>query len=76
MSETAAAPTTRGRSLRPKSAAATLGISVATLWRWSRERADFPKGIRLSARCTVFNEESLLCWRDSQAGASQQGGTP
>jgi prophage regulatory protein len=67
VSEATTAPSARGRSVRPKAAAATLGISVATLWRWNRERADFPKGIRLSARCTVFNEDSLLRWRDSQA---------
>jgi prophage regulatory protein len=60
-------PSAGGRSVRPKVAAATLGISLATLWRWHRERKDFPRGIRLSARCTVFTEDSLLRWRDSQA---------
>lgn len=71
MSEATTSAPVKGRSLRPPAAAATLGISVATLWRWSRDREDFPKGIRLSARCTVFNEDRLLQWRDSQAQKAQ-----
>jgi prophage regulatory protein len=67
VSEAITTPPGRGRSIRPSEAAATLGIGIATLWRWNRHRADFPKGIRLSPRCTVFNEDSLLRWRDSQA---------
>nr|WP_299795539.1 AlpA family phage regulatory protein [Ramlibacter sp.] len=67
VSEAITTPHGKGRSLRPRVAAATLGISISTLWTWNRERVDFPKGIRLSPRCTVFNEDSLLQWRDSQA---------
>ena len=67
MSEAIATPHARGRSVRPPAAAAILGIGISTLWKWNRERADFPKGIRLSPRCTVFNEDRLLQWRDSQA---------
>ncbi len=54
------------RSLRPKSAAALLGISVATLYRWQTFRADMPKGRKLSTRTTVFDHDELLVWRDSQ----------
>ena len=54
-------------SARPTDAAAFLAISVATLWRWSRERHDFPKPRRLSARCVVFSLDELAAWRDSQA---------
>lgn len=57
------------QSYRPKQAAELLGIGVATLWRWVKERADFPKPIRLSARCTVFDGEQLLAWRNSQGAA-------
>jgi prophage regulatory protein len=55
-------------SLRPKHAAEFLGIGRATLWRWSKERADFPKPRRLSSRCTVFNVAELIAWRDAQMG--------
>lgn len=56
-------------SLRPKLAAEFLGIGRATLWRWSKERADFPKPIHLSSRCTVFDQAQLVAWRDAQAGS-------
>jgi prophage regulatory protein len=54
-------------SFRPKHAAEFLGIGVATLWRWIKERPDFPRPIRLSARCTVVDGEQLVAWRDAQA---------
>jgi prophage regulatory protein len=54
------------RSYRPKQAAELLGISSATLWRWIKERHDFPKPRRLSARCTVLDGAELVAWRDAQ----------
>ena len=59
------------RSYRPKQAAELLGIAPATLWRWIKERPDFPKPKRLSARCTVLDGNSLLAWRDAQGKAAQ-----
>lgn len=55
------------KSLRPKAAAEFLGIGRATLWRWSLERHDFPKARRLSSRCTVFDQNELIAWRDAQS---------
>lgn len=52
------------KSYRPKQAAELLGIGTATLWRWIKERPDFPKPIRLSARCTVIPGDALIAWRD------------
>ncbi len=43
-----------------------LGIGLTTLWRWAKERHDFPRPIKLSARCTVFPSDALLAWRDAQ----------
>lgn len=57
-------------SLRPKYAAEFLGIGRATLWRWSKERADFPKLRHLSARCVVFDAGELAAWRDAQTVVS------
>lgn len=54
-------------SCRPAQAAELLGIGRATLWRWAKERHDFPRPRRLSGRCTVFDREELLAWRDAQA---------
>ena len=43
-----------------------LGVSLPTFWRWAAEKQDFPKGRRLSARCTVFDTCELIAWRDSK----------
>jgi predicted DNA-binding transcriptional regulator AlpA len=58
------------KSLRPKHAAEYLGIGRATLWRWSKERADFPKPSHLSARCVVFDADALKAWRDAQVSVA------
>ncbi|MDD2744570.1 MAG: AlpA family phage regulatory protein [Rhodocyclaceae bacterium] len=54
------------QSLRPKFAAQFLGINRVTLFRWSKQRADFPKPHHLSARCVVFDADALKAWRDAQ----------
>ena len=59
-------PTAHLQSLRPKQAAELFGIGVATFWRWTK-RPDFPHGIHLSPRCTVFPVDKLIAWRDAQA---------
>lgn len=62
-----------GRSVRPKDAAIALGISLPTFWRWQKERQDMPRGMRLSPRCTVYDLNALMEWRDSHAARVQQG---
>jgi predicted DNA-binding transcriptional regulator AlpA len=57
-------------SLRPKQAAEFLGIKSTAFYKWRKERADFPKGRRLSARCVVFDQSELAAWRDAQPTAS------
>lgn len=59
------------RSYRPKQAAELLGIGTATLWRWIKERHDFPKPKRLSARCTVLDGAELIAWRNAQGKAAE-----
>lgn len=54
------------QSARPKEAANLLGVGVSTFWRWAKERNDFPKPRKLSNRCTVFDMQELLAWRDAQ----------
>ena len=58
-------------SVRPKQAAELLGVSLPTFWRWASEKHDFPKGRRLSARCTVFDTGELIAWRDSKVKGSK-----
>jgi prophage regulatory protein len=57
----------QGQSGRPKEAAELLSIGVSTLWRWVREQPNFPRPRRLSPRCTVFDLDELIAWRDAQA---------
>ena len=58
--------TLQSQSIRPKTAAELLGIGTSTFWRWAKERHDFPKARRLSARCTVFDMNEIMRWRDAQ----------
>lgn len=58
-------------SIRPKQAAELLGVSLPTFWRWAAHQHDFPKGRRLSARCTVFDTAELIAWRDSKVKGAQ-----
>lgn len=55
-------------SLRPKQAAAFLGISAPTLWRWVRERKaeGFPQPLHLGPRTTIFDQAELAGFRDKQ----------
>ena len=47
------------RALRPAQAAAKLGVSLPTLWRYARNNPHFPKPRKLSERVTVFDEQEL-----------------
>ena len=47
-----------GGVLRAKDASAFLALGVSTFWRWVKE-GRLPKGIRLSARATVWKREDL-----------------
>jgi prophage regulatory protein len=47
------------RALRPAQAAAKLGVSTPTLWRYARTNPHFPRPRKLSARVTIFDEQEL-----------------
>ena len=36
------------------------GIGLSTVWKWNREREDFPKSHKLSDKCTVWNKQDIL----------------
>lgn len=59
--------------LRAKKAAAYLGVSISTLWRWSSE-GRLPRPIRLSARCSVWPQTALDAFLARHANASTCGG--
>ena len=52
--------------LRAKEAARFLAVSKSTFWRWV-SIGRITKGIRLSARCTVWPKEALDAFLERQA---------
>jgi prophage regulatory protein len=58
----------QANSLRPNGAAKFLGIGRSTLYKWAKERPDFPQPIKLGTRTTVWPADQLTAWRDAQAG--------
>ena len=45
-------------------------VSVATVWRWSRDRADFPKPVRIGDNCTRFKVTEIESWEAALQGAA------
>ena len=56
--------------LRPDAAAAYLGISKNTLYRWLREKPTFPRLIKIGERCSGWRGAELDAWLDAQAQKS------
>ncbi|RUR30847.1 AlpA family phage regulatory protein [Vreelandella andesensis] len=54
--------------LTVRQVAERLAISVPTVWRWSRERSDFPKPKRLGPAATRWRLSELEAWEASQNG--------
>lgn len=59
------------RCLRPKAAAAKLGIGVSTLFKYAKTDPAFPKGIKMSVRCRVFRESDLEAYLRLRAAESK-----
>ncbi|SEP62119.1 helix-turn-helix transcriptional regulator [Thalassovita taeanensis] len=41
-------------------------ITRNTVWRWHRERADFPRAVKLSPNCTRWKISEILRWEADQ----------
>ena len=54
------------RYARPTEAARYLGISLATLWRWVKERPGFPAPRKHGPRCTCWDLNEVDAWLDAQ----------
>jgi prophage regulatory protein len=65
--------TDEATSMRPRQAAQLLGIGESTLWRFIKERDDFPRPIKLGTRMTVLRRSDLIAWLDRQATAPSKG---
>lgn len=69
-SSTTAKSTTR--YIRLPQVCATTGTSSTTVWRWTRNNPEFPKPIRLSAGCTVWDEDELIAWIDARKAEREE----
>lgn len=52
--------------LAAKQVADRYGVGVATIWRWSKARAEFPKPKKLGDNCTRWNLADLEAWESSR----------
>jgi predicted DNA-binding transcriptional regulator AlpA len=53
-----------------KSIAALSENGISTIWRYAATDPDFPKSIRLSARCTRFRVGDVRAWLAKKSGVS------
>ena len=54
------------RYARPTGTAQYLGVSLATVWRWSSSRGDFPRPRKIGPRATVWDLNEIDAWLDAQ----------
>lgn len=45
------------------------GVAESTWWEWARTIPDFPKPIRISARCTRWDQAEIEAWLESRRAA-------
>jgi len=60
----------QAKILRPKSAAAYLGIARSTLYRWEKS-GDFPPRLKLGPQAVGWRKSDLDAWLDRQAAESR-----
>jgi len=48
-----------------------LSISRTTLWKWQKEKPDFPKGLRVSPTKTLFKVSDVAEWVKSLGGTKE-----
>jgi prophage regulatory protein len=58
-----------GKYLSVRHLAQRYSTSVATVWRWARERSDFPKPVKLSPSCTRWKEADLAAFEARLEGS-------
>ena len=56
--------------LRPDKAAAYVGVSKNTMYRWLREKPSLPRLVKIGERCSGWRVADLDAWLDAQAQKS------
>jgi prophage regulatory protein len=57
--------------LTAKQVATRYDLGVATIWRWARDREDFPKPMKLGANCTRWRLADIEAWEASRQEVAQ-----
>lgn len=57
--------------LRPKQAAAYIGVSLPTYWRFTKDDPDFPRPFKLGANASAVMRDELDTWLAAKRGADQ-----
>lgn len=45
-------------------------VTRNTVWRWHRERSDFPRAVKLSPNCTRWKLSEIAAWEASKSEVS------
>ena len=52
--------------VRSAQAAQEMGIGRSSFWLYAKTKPGFPKGVRLSPRCTLWSRRELATWLEAQ----------
>ena len=52
--------------VRSAQAAQEMGIGRSSFWLYAKTKPGFPKGVRLSPRCTLCSRQELAAWLEAQ----------
>jgi prophage regulatory protein len=63
---------TTQRALRAKELAETFGIGLSSVWRHVQEDPEFPRPIKLTPRCTVFDAAEAEAWYEARKAARRR----
>ena len=63
-------PTLEETYLAAHQLAAMFGVNKATIWRWSRDKDDFPAPIKLGGKCSRWKASAIRDWAASKEDAA------
>lgn len=63
----------QGRAIRLDQVCDLVAASRATVWRWARADATFPKPFRLGPAVTAWDEQEILDWIEGKKATRLSG---
>lgn len=68
---TTSGTTPASRAMRLPQVCQLVGASPATVWRWAKHDATFPRPFKVSEAITCWDERELCAWIDSKKAARE-----